>query len=93
MAGYINTKDRIEFVVLGDAVNVAFGLQAMARPNRLFIGPDTYHSIQGQFRTLDIGPMAIKGRSESVTVYEVPRCQSNMLAIPEPIAQERRPPS
>lgn len=73
MAGYIDTKEQIEFVVLGDAVNVAFGLQSLARPNRLFIGPTTFQAIQGRFKTSDIGPVVIKGRTEPVAVHEVPR--------------------
>lgn len=73
MAGYIDTQERIDFVVLGDAINVAFGLQALARPNRLFIGPSTYQAVQNDFDTVEIGPVAIKGRAEWVSTYEIPR--------------------
>jgi adenylate cyclase len=73
MAGYIDTQERIDFVVLGDAVNVAFGLQALARPNRLFIGQSTYDAVCEAFKSSEIGPVAIKGRAESVTTYEILR--------------------
>jgi adenylate cyclase len=37
-AGYMGTEDYIEFTVLGYPVNIAWGLESLARPNRLFIG-------------------------------------------------------
>ena len=80
MAGYIDTQERIDFVVLGDAVNVAFGLQALARPNRLFIGPSTYQAVQDEFDTVEIGPVAIKGRAEWVATYEIPRERPSLAA-------------
>jgi adenylate cyclase len=73
VAGYIDTKDRIEFAVLGDTVNVAFGLEALARPNRILIGPTTFQAVPGQQPTLAIGPVTIKRRAEPVQVFEVLR--------------------
>ncbi len=71
MAGYVSTRERVELAVLGDTVNVASGLQMLARPNRLFIGPETYAEIKGQFKTHLIGDQTIKQRSQSIKVYEV----------------------
>ncbi len=73
VAGYIDTRDRIEFAVLGDTVNVAFGLEALARPNRILIGPTTFRAVQGQQPAVGIGAVTIKGRTGPVQVFEVPR--------------------
>lgn len=73
VAGYIDTEDRIEFAVLGDTVNVAFGLEAMARPNRIVIGQTTYQALQGKFPAHTIGSVTIKGRAAPVHVFEVLR--------------------
>jgi adenylate cyclase len=80
MAGYIDTQERIDFVVLGDAVNVAFGLQALARPNRLFVGPSTCEAVRQEFKPIEIGPVAIKGRAESVATFEIPRLPLQLAA-------------
>ncbi len=80
MAGYIDTQERIDFVVLGDAVNVAFGLQSLARPNRLFVGPSTCEAVREAFKPIEIGPVAIKGRAESVATYEIPRLPLQLAA-------------
>jgi adenylate cyclase len=76
MAGYVVTMERVELSVLGDTVNVASRLEALARPNRLLVGPVTYQAIQGHFRTKSIGPMEIRGRSMPVEVHEIIRLQT-----------------
>lgn len=72
-AGYVSTKERVELSVLGDTVNVAAGLESMARPNRILIGPFTYAAIEskGKFKTASLGEMNIKGRSQPIHVHEV----------------------
>lgn len=71
VSGYVTTKDRIEFTVLGEAVNVAYKLQALARPNRLLVGQSTFDAIQHSFPTLSVGPVTVKGLSYQVNAYEV----------------------
>ena len=73
VAGYINTKDRVEFTVLGEAVNIAFGLQAMARPNRLLIGPATWDAVKDYLPIKPIGMAQFKQRNKAVAVGEVLR--------------------
>jgi adenylate cyclase len=71
MAGYLEIQDRIEFSVLGDTVNVCQRLEAMARPDRLLIGPATYQAVAGQFNIQAVGPVEVKGRTRPVDTYEV----------------------
>jgi adenylate cyclase len=71
MAGYLDMAERIEFTILGDAVNVAAGLESLARPNRVFIGPATYQAVVGQFPIRELGPIEIKKRAHRLNTYEV----------------------
>ncbi len=73
MAGYLGSDDRVEFTVLGDSVNVAAGLEGLARPNRIFVGPITYTAVAGKFAIRPLGPLEIKKRAQAVEVYEVLR--------------------
>lgn len=73
VAGYVGTDERVEFTVLGDAVNVAFRLEALARPHRLLIGPGTTGAISGQFNLQRVGALDLKGRLQPVQVHEVLR--------------------
>jgi adenylate cyclase len=71
VAGYVSTKERLELSVLGDTVNVAARLEAMARPNRILIGPETHSAINGHFKTQSLGDQTIKGRTQPISVHEV----------------------
>jgi class 3 adenylate cyclase len=71
MAGYLEIGDRIEFSVLGDTVNVTHRLESLARPNRILIGPATFAAIGNGFRTLPIGPVEVRGRTQPVEAHEV----------------------
>ncbi len=73
VAGYVGTDERVEFTVLGDPVNVAFRLESLARPNRLFIGPGTTAVVAGLFKMERVGPVELKGRTQPVQVHEVLR--------------------
>ena len=73
VAGYVGTQQRVELSVLGDTVNVAAGLQAIARPNRLLVGPATQAAVVGMFETVRVGSITVKGRAREVQAYEVLR--------------------
>ncbi len=71
MAGYVGAKERVEFSVVGDTVNVASRLEELSKPNRIFIGPITRAAIQNEFESVRIGEMSIRGRSATMHVYQV----------------------
>jgi adenylate cyclase len=70
VAGYLGTEERIEFTVLGDPVNVAAGLEALARPNRVFVGQDTYERVTDRFEFAPIGNIDLKRRTKPIGVFE-----------------------
>jgi len=73
VAGYVGTKQQVELTVVGDTVNVAAGLQNMARPNRLFVGPGTVAAVVGRFSTQRVGAVVVKGRARKIQAHEVLR--------------------
>lgn len=75
MAGYLGSLNYVEFTVIGYPVNIAWGLESLARPNRIFIGHPTYQSVAGKFNIVDIGTVEIKRPSEGVAAYEIIRPQ------------------
>jgi adenylate cyclase len=71
VAGYVSTKERVELTVLGDTVNVAAGLQQLARPNRILLGPETAAAVKAKFSLRQLGPLQIKDRTQELQVSEV----------------------
>ena len=71
MAGYVGTRERVEFVVLGDMVNVAHRMQDYARPYKIIIGPATVAAISHKYKFRRVGAILLKGREHSIQAYEV----------------------
>jgi class 3 adenylate cyclase len=60
-----------EYTAMGDAVNLAARMQAAARPMSVLITENTYRFIAPVFHVVDLGEVAVKGKSEPVHTYEV----------------------
>jgi len=73
MAGYLGNLEHIEFTAIGYAVNIAWGLESLARPNRLLIGHPTYQAVQSKFLIQKLGSVTIKRQGDPVEAYEVIR--------------------
>lgn len=71
VAGYIGTQEYLELAVLGYPVNIAWGLEALARPNRIFIGHPTYQAVSNTFTIHPIGNIEIKKHLDPINAYEV----------------------
>jgi adenylate cyclase len=71
LAGNIGSPQRMDYTVIGDAVNIAARLESMARPNQILIGEETYLRAKDKFRMEKIGLRKIRGRHDEVTVYDV----------------------
>jgi len=71
VAGNFGTPERLEYTVLGDAVNVAARLESIAEPGTICVGPATYERTKAQFSFRPLGPRTVKGRTAPVQVYQV----------------------
>jgi adenylate cyclase len=72
IVGDIGSHRRVDYTVLGNAVNVAARLEEfVAQPGDVVIGPQTYGAIQGRFDCAQLGFFALKGISTQVPLYKV----------------------
>ena len=62
---------RLDYTVIGDAVNLAQRLQSAAKAGQIIITEETYHKAKESFRCERIGEVRLKNKAKPVTIYQV----------------------
>jgi len=71
VVGNMGSLERLEYSLIGDTVNIASRLSALAPANKVWIGTETYESVKHRYTTISMGPLAMKGKEQLVNVYEL----------------------
>jgi len=67
--GNFGTENRLDYTLLGRAVNLASRLESSAESNEILISKDTYQLIKDAVHCIDKGQIPIKGFADAVDVY------------------------
>src|SRR6266481_2441674 len=62
---------RHDFLITGDAVNVAARLQQVAMPDIILVGERTYHATRNVFEFRPLAPLTLKGKPEPIRAWVV----------------------
>ena len=68
--GSVSLK-RLDYTVIGDAVNLSQRLQSTAKAGQIIVTEDTYQKAKESFSFEKIGDVSLKNKSKPVTIYEV----------------------
>lgn len=69
--GLIGTEKRLEYTAIGDSVNTTKRLQENAGKNQIVISREAYERVKDYVNVLQMEPMTVKGKRESVPVFEI----------------------
>ncbi|HJW29698.1 MAG TPA: adenylate/guanylate cyclase domain-containing protein, partial [Saprospiraceae bacterium] len=62
---------RLDYTVIGDTVNIAQRLQAIATPGQILVSQASFEIIKESFNCKKIGEAGLKNKTNPLVVYEV----------------------
>ncbi|MEW6657627.1 MAG: adenylate/guanylate cyclase domain-containing protein [Thermodesulfobacteriota bacterium] len=73
IVGNIGSQKRMDFTVIGDAVNVAARLQELTKELEAdtLVSEATFREVEGQFSFQTVPPVRLRGRKETTAVYRL----------------------
>jgi len=86
VAGTLGGKERSEYGIIGDSVNIASRLESCEKDRqdticRVLIAQETLVYLQDEFEVESWGPLALKGKHQTVEVYRV--ISRRVISLPE----------
>lgn len=71
VVGNIGHDMHMEYLAIGDVVNLAARLQSAAKPGKILISDQMLRSVQHAVDVRDLGEVNLKGKAETVHIYQV----------------------
>jgi class 3 adenylate cyclase len=71
VVGNVGTDEQRSFAAIGDTINVAARLQAVAEPGQVVVSAATTNALSEEHELRGLGPRELKGKDQPVDAYVV----------------------
>ena len=71
VSGNIGSRDRMDYTIIGDAVNLGARLCSAATSDEILISQSVYSAIKNKVSCKELEPIKVKGKKEKIVIYRV----------------------
>jgi len=71
VVGNIGSPQHMDYTAIGDEVNIAERLEAIAKGKQILVDRNVYEATKDAFEFKELGSIAVKGKKKNVEVFEV----------------------
>lgn len=81
IVGNIGSKSRMDYTAIGDTVNTASRLEGSAKAGQILVSESVWEQVADRVNGTLVGPMHLKGKSNTVTTYEITAIRDDSCAL------------
>jgi CheY-like chemotaxis protein len=87
--GNFGSRDRMDYTIIGNEVNLAARLQSATEPGSILLSPETNALVQGLVMTEEQPPITVKGFPKPISAYKLVGTYNELVKDGKVVLEER----